>query len=163
MNLDKYTIMPNIDHLERLKRIRAAGLATRFFRGAAADTLALLPISERISQLLNYLQQHQPTNTYEMIYFVMYDIEDNRIRRTIAKYLQRKGCIRMQKSIFLGSGTLKTFREIGTALREINSMYNNNDSIMLLPVTQDLMHQLNMIGKDVDFKLTVAPPKLLII
>jgi hypothetical protein len=32
-----------------------------------------------------------------------------------------------------------------------------------LPVTQDLLHQLNMIGKNVDFKLSVAPPKVLII
>lgn len=155
--------MPTPTHQERLHRIRTAGLATRFFRGSATAVLALLPVAQRMAQLLDYLQQNQPVNTYDMIYFVMYDIEDNRIRRHIAKYLQRKGCIRMQKSIFLGSGPLREFREIGQALREINSMYHNNDSIMLLPVTQDLLHQLNMIGKDVDYKLTVAPPKLLII
>jgi CRISPR-associated endonuclease Cas2 len=154
---------PITPYQEQLRRIREAGLNTRFFRDDAAAALSILPLSQRMSELLNYLHQHQPKNEYEMIYFVMYDIEDNRIRRHIAKYLQKKGCMRMQKSIFLGSGNLKTFRQIGDALREINAMYDNHDSIMLLPVTQDLLHQLNMIGKNVDFKLSVAPPKVLII
>lgn len=150
------------DPRERFRRVKAAGLNSRYFRQGDL-ALGILPLGERIAQLLDHLQKHQPQNDRAMLFFIMYDIEDHRIRRHIAKYLQRKGCVRMQKSVFLGSGPDKLFREMAEALRDINSMYANKDSIMLFPVSTDIMNQLNMIGQNVDFKMTVAPPNVLII
>lgn len=153
---------PHNEHLIRVQRIKYAGLRTQYFRHGAPG-LALLPLSERLGQLLDYMQQKQPKNNREMTFFVMYDIEDNRIRRHLAKYLLKKGCVRMQKSVFLGSGDARVFREISGALREINEMYDNHDSIMLFPVQSDFSQHLHMIGKNVDFQFTVKPPKVLII
>jgi CRISPR-associated endonuclease Cas2 len=152
-----------IDHVERAKRVKKTGLSTRFFHEWGTGGLAILPLNERISRLLEYLHVHQPQNISDMTFFVMYDITDNKIRHHVAKYLQRKGCIRMQKSVFLGSGSTKMYKEINDTLRDINTLYHNEDSIMIFPVETDLVHQLSMIGKNVDFKFTVKPPSILII
>lgn len=151
------------DQVARLKKIRRMGLSTRFFREWGAGGLAILPLNERIERLLEYLHVHQPQNTSDMTFFIMYDITDNKIRHHVAKYLQRKGCIRMQKSVFLGSGSTKTYKEINDTLRDINTLYHNEDSIMIFPVDADLVHNLSMIGKNVDFQFTVKPPSILII
>lgn len=152
-----------IDHVARAKKIRRMGLSTRFFREWGAAGLEVLPLGERIKRVLEYLQVHQTQNASDMTFFVLYDITDNKIRHHVAKYLQRKGCIRMQKSVFLGSGNTKTYKEINDTLRDINTLYHNEDSIMIFPVDADLVHSLSMIGKNVDFQFTVKPPSILII
>jgi CRISPR-associated endonuclease Cas2 len=97
-----------------------------------------------------------------MLFFVMYDIEDHKVRHHVAKYLKKQGCTRVQKSIFLGNASMKLYREIGDTLREVNSLYTNGDSIMVLPVTKESMVQLSVIGKDLDYNMVVSPPNVLI-
>ena len=40
-----------------------------------------------------------------MLFFVMYDIESNKVRYLIAKYLERHGCTRIQVLSFLPTST----------------------------------------------------------
>lgn len=145
---------------EKVNRIRAAGLHTRYFRGWA---LGISPPQERLQRLVEYLDMHQTKNPQQMLFLIMYDIEDHKIRRHIAKYLIKKGCMRMQKSIYIGSVRDAVFQEISEALREINQMYQNNDSIVLLPVTPAVMQQINVLGKNIDFRMYIKPPTVLII
>jgi hypothetical protein len=42
-------------------------------------------------------------------------------------------------------------------------LYQNGDSILILPITRESMIQLNVIGKDLDYKMAVSPPRVLII
>lgn len=156
---------PAITFPERLRRIRQAGLHTNTPTGYMRERDRLLPdLTERVRRIEAFLQ-HQATQNdpTQMLFFVMYDIEDNRVRRHLAKYLIRQGCTRMQKSVFLGSAGYKRYREIADTLEEVNSLYENGDSILILPVTKDNMAQLNVIGKDLNYKMVVAPPKVLII
>jgi len=48
--------------------------------------------------------------TNDALQVVHYDIENNKIRNYIAKYLERKGCIRVQKSIFIAESARKKFK-----------------------------------------------------
>lgn len=144
----------------KMQRVKNAGLTTRYFRGWA---LGLHPPQERLQRLVEYLDLHQTQNQQHMLFLVMYDIEDHKIRRHIAKYLIKKGCMRMQKSVFIGSVRDAVFQEISETLREINTMYRNNDSIVLLPVTPATMQQVNVLGKNLDFRMYVKPPTVLII
>lgn len=55
-------------------------------------------------------------------YLISYDISDNRLRLKASKLLERKGCVRLQKSVFLAPNyhlkELQTLRhELAFALR----------------------------------------------
>ena len=83
----------------------------------------------------------------------MYDIESNKVRTQVVKYLIKKGCTRVQKSIFLANTRREVFDEIRADLREVQACYENNDSILLVPVSTDEIKAMNMIGQNVDFDL----------
>ena len=95
--------------------------------------------------------------TNDALQVVHYDIENNKIRNYIAKYLERKGCIRVQKSIFIAESARKKFEEIHETLREVQGKYDNNDSIFLIPVSTDHLRAMKIIGQQVDFNMIVDP------
>ena len=88
-----------------------------------------------------------------MIYFVMYDIEHDRIRSYMAKYLLSKGCIRVQKSIFLANSERVVFDEIYKNLREVQEVYDNHDSIFMVPVSQEQLMAMKVIGQNLQFDI----------
>lgn len=118
-------------------------------------------ISERIQRILGIFNR-QNGNPLRMVYFVMYDIENNKVRTLIAKYLLKKGCTRVQKSIFLADTERKIFDEIQKDLKEVQECYDNDDSILLVPVSFDLLQSMKMMGKNVDFDLILKNRNTLI-
>lgn len=88
-----------------------------------------------------------------MIYFVMYDIENNKVRSLISKYLLKKGCMRVQKSIFLADTDRKVYDDIRKDLHEVQQCYDNNDSILLVPVSTDEIQAMKIIGQNIDVDL----------
>lgn len=109
-------------------------------------------MNERVRKLLGIFK-HANQKTGQMIYFVMYDIENNKIRTYISKYLIKKGCTRIQKSIFLADSSRPEFNEIHQTLREVQEIYDNYDSIMLVPVANDQLRAMKIIGKNIDMDL----------
>lgn len=83
-------------------------------------------------------------------FFVMYDIESDKVRRLIVKYLIREGCTRIQKSIFLADRPIETYNKIKSDLAEVQEAYDNDDSIIVLPVTTDYLRMMKVIGKNID-------------
>ena len=106
----------------------------------------------RISRVLG-IMNNVKGDPKRMVYFIMYDIENNKVRKLIAKYLLKKGCTRVQKSIFLADSERSKFDEIQKDLREVQECYDNEDSILLVPVSTDLLQAMKVIGKNVDFDL----------
>ena len=95
------------------------------------------------------------------MYLIMYDIEDNRVRTNIAKYLLTKGCIRIQKSVYLARTTATIFEEINTTLADVQTAYDNHDSILLVPVQVANVSSMKIIGKDIQIQTLVDPPNTL--
>ncbi len=91
--------------------------------------------------------KRDPSN---MIFFVMYDIESNKVRTLVSKYLERKGCTRIQKSIFLADLDRSVFDEIRSDLVDVQSCYENRDSIILVPISTDYLQSMKVIGQSVD-------------
>lgn len=96
-----------------------------------------------------------------MVYLVMYDIEHNQIRTHIAKYLLSKGCIRIQKSVYVANTHQKVFKEINDTLREIQNAYDNHDSILLVPIQTSTVSSMKIIGKNINLQTIVDPPNTL--
>lgn len=85
-----------------------------------------------------------------MLFFVMYDIECDKIRRYIVKYLQKQGCVRIQKSIFLANLDVSTFNEIKQDLLDVQQAYENNDSILVVPITAEYLNSMKIIGQNIN-------------
>ena len=83
----------------------------------------------------------------------MYDITSNKVRTTIAKFLLKKGCTRVQKSIFMADMPSDEVQDIAQKLTEIQKMYDNNDSILIVPLSEDYARAMKIIGQEVDIDL----------
>lgn len=141
---------------QKLLKIKRAGLSHQRPPDAYDPEQAELPtLEERIDRIfeLYSLNQKKPTG---MIYFIMYDIENNKVRTHIAKYLKKKGCVRVQKSIFLASSEREKFNEIHQTIKEVQEFYDNNDSIFFVPVSVDQLRSMKIIGHSIDYDLIIG-------
>lgn len=138
--------------IQKLRKIKNAGLENNPPIRPKSGIDVLIPLTERIEQVLGIVKQFTK-NDNKMIYFVMYDIENNKVRTQVAKYLIKKGCTRVQKSIFLANTDRAVYNEIQTDLKEVQECYENNDSILLVPVSTDEIKAMKIIGQNVDFDL----------
>lgn len=141
--------------VEKMKKLHQAGLANSPPANRTTTIDPDLPsLSERIEKLMGFIK-HDKQNSLSMIYFVMYDIEDNKVRTQVAKYLIRKGCTRVQKSIFIANTDRTVFDEIQKDLKEVQQCYDNNDSVLLIPISTDEIRAMKLIGKNIDFDLAI--------
>ena len=88
-----------------------------------------------------------------MLFFVMYDIESNKVRRLVANYLQRKGCVRIQRSIFLADLDAKEYNTIRMDLTEVQSTYENEDSILIVPISSEYLRSMKIIGQKIELDI----------
>lgn len=109
-------------------------------------------IELRIKHILGLTERIKKTPN-KMLFFVMYDIEDNKVRRLVSKYLLRKGCTRIQKSVFLAETPIEIFSDIKNDLSEVQAAYDNNDSIIILPITTDYLRMMKIIGQNIDIDI----------
>lgn len=91
----------------------------------------------------------------------MYDIENNKIRTHIAKYLTKKGCLRIQKSVYLAKSSVSVMKDISKTLKEINEVYQNQDSIFVLPVPEEKFSNITVIGQNIEFEIVTKPKNVL--
>jgi len=145
-----------ISFAEKLIRIKRAGIDGTRPPNLPVDNIEDIPeLDKRIKNVLGIFENFKK-NKLHMIYFVMYDIEDNKIRTHIAKFLERKGCVRVQKSIFLAETSRELYDEIATTLKEVQEVYDNHDSIFLVPVSTDEIKSMRVIGQSIDFDLILG-------
>ncbi len=88
-----------------------------------------------------------------MLFFVMYDIESNKVRYNVVKYLERMGCTRIQKSIFLADLSVGVYETIKRDLAEVQSLYDNHDSIIICPISTDLLKSMKVIGLSINIDI----------
>jgi len=148
---------------ERIVKIRKAGLSRDADLTTPLFKPDILPLSERLPEVDRILQNFRHKKIDDMYAFIMYDIENDKIRTNVAKYLIRNGCTRIQKSVFLAAVKRKKFMDIYQTLKEINAMYDNEDSIFFVPVGEDILNNMKIVGKNIDFELITNPGNTLFI
>lgn len=112
----------------------------------------LATLEERIKVILDIINKREHKST-DVIFFVMYDIASNKVRRTVVKYLLRQGCYRVQRSIFLADLSAEKCALIQKDLTAVQAMYDNKDSIFIVPLSIDYIRSMKVIGENVDFDL----------
>jgi CRISPR-associated endonuclease Cas2 len=112
----------------------------------------LLSLDVRIEKVLGIVKRDdRPAGN--MIFFVMYDIEDNKVRRQVFKYLQKSGCYRVQRSVFLADLPNGKYDQIRKDLVEVQAAYENNDSILIVPISTDFLTAMKIIGQTIDIDI----------
>lgn len=116
------------------------------------DIDELPSLEERIRLILDLVNRKERDSS-NMIFFVMYDIASNKVRRAVVKYLERSGCHRVQRSIFLADTKPEMCQQIQRDLAEVQAMYDNKDSIFIVPLSIDYIRSMKVIGENIDFDL----------
>lgn len=135
---------------EKIAKIKHAGVeGSRMVSTLPTGWDTLETLEQRIAHVLGIVNNDNRKAT-DMLFFVMYDIESNKVRHQVAKYLLKMGCYRIQRSIFLADLTPERYEKIRTELTEVQSYYENEDSILIVPVSTDLLKAMRIIGKSID-------------
>ena len=135
---------------EALAKLRDSGLSgSKVISEGSEEWKTLGSVEERINYVLGLVKRESRKAT-DMLFFVMYDIESNKVRRQVSKYLERMGCHRVQRSIYLADLPMDKYDKIRTDLTEVQSFYENNDSILVVPVSTDMLRSMRIIGPSID-------------
>ncbi len=127
---------------------------------AGREEEQVVPLATRIKAALNILKD-KPVKATDMHCMIMYDIENDKVRREIAKYLLKQGCVRIQKSVYLASLRPEQFKSIFETLTEVQSYYDQVDSILLVPINISDARSMKIIGKDIQVETIIDPPNTL--
>lgn len=116
------------------------------------------PLSERI-KLISPIKR----KLFDVIYLIMYDIENNKVRKEIADYLIKIGCKRIQLSVYMHKSNRQKYNNLKSTLAEIQSLYDNFDSIILVPIGENTIEKITIIGKEINVETLICPPSTLFI
>lgn len=138
-----------ISYIDILRKLNRAGVARSPAINRPVGNISALPtLRERVDFFLGIVNKPIRPAT-NMLFFVMYDIESNKVRYLIAKYLERHGCTRIQRSIFLADLDKAIYDQIKADLTEVQSLYDNHDSIIVCPISTDQLRAMKIIGLDI--------------
>lgn len=133
--------------MRKLQRAGIQGSATPNRTVVQVDGITTL--EERVEKVLGIIRRdNRPAGN--MIFFVMYDIEDNKVRQQVSKYLLRLGCYRVQRSVFLADLPNAKYDQIRNDLTEVQAVYENKDSILIVPISTDYLTAMRIIGQTID-------------
>ena len=156
----------SFDLKAKIEKLKAAGF--NFFSTAAASyeegdvAMEMKSLPDRIGMILRIVQS-KPIKSTTMNYLILYDIEKDKVRGLIAKYLLSKGCVRIQKSVFLAHTDHQKFEEIKSTLTDINDIYHNKDSIIMVPLNVSDARSMKLIGQNVNISQIIDPPNTVFI
>ncbi len=133
-----------------MRKLKQAGISGgKTINRSPKEYDAIPDLPTRVKEIIGLINKPQrpPIN---MLFFIMYDIESNKVRYQIAKYLLRMGCFRVQRSIFLADVSTDRYNMIRRDLAEVQSLYDNHDSILIVPISTDYLQAMKIIGKSID-------------
>lgn len=94
-----------------------------------------------------------------MILWVLYDIEDDKVRTKIAKFCKQAGLYRVQFSVFLGTLDENGKDTLELQIREL--MDETRDSVYMFPMSKNELRTTVLLGKAFDKKLITDEVKAL--
>ena len=142
-----------ISFVEKMKKFERSGISGSPVPNRIGSNIDIIDsVEDRITYLFNLVRESN-RGASNMLFFVMYDIESNKVRRQVVKYLIKSGCYRVQKSIFLGDTSSDVYQQIRSDLTEVQACYENNDSILIVPISTDYLSSMKVIGQKIDVDL----------
>ena len=142
-----------LTYLQKLRKLKTSGLEHSPVINREANDLDALPtLEERVRTILGIIKKREIIAN-DMLFFFFFYIESNKVRYNIVKYLERMGCFRIQKSIFLANLSMEKYEDIKHDLAEVQDLYENHDSIIVCPVSSDYLSSMKVIGQSINLDL----------
>jgi CRISPR-associated endonuclease Cas2 len=140
--------------VQKMQKLKNAGISNSNMvdMNVKRDIDNIPDLRERVQQILGIINNSSRPIT-NMLFFVMYDIESDKVRAQVFKYLIREGCTRVQRSIFLADLDAITYNKIRDDLAEVQSLYDNHDSIIIVPISTDYLKAMKVIGQTIDIDI----------
>lgn len=139
-----------LHYLEVLRKLQRSGLDDSPVINRQTIRVDDLPtLQQRIETILGFIHQTKKQRG-KMLFLIMYDIESNKVRYNIVNYLERMGCYRIQKSIFMANLSMEKYERIKSDMVEVQSLYENHDSIIVCPVSSDMLRSMKIIGQNIN-------------
>ena len=151
----KYTDLPFVEVMRLLKQSTMD--TSKPLKNVPVDKEKLEQtetLEQRVEKIFGIVDKNKRKST-DMLFFVMYDIESNKVRNLVFKYLKKSGCINIQNSVFLGDLEGDKFNKIKEDLRQVQACYDNNDSILIVPISTDYLKAMKIIGKQIDVDIVM--------
>jgi len=79
---------------------------------------------------------------------ICYDISANGLRTKISRRILEAGLERVNRSVYLGEIKDSDLRRLTTWLRQVMEKATSDDSLLILPVTQHQVWQMEMLGRN---------------
>lgn len=143
---------PPLTLLEQMQKLKAARLVRPPVRpedDADRSEPDIGSVEERVKKILGIIDRKKKIAN-RMLFFVMYDIESNKVRTLVHKYLKRMGCTPIQRSIFLADAPVETYNRIKEDLAAVQEAYDNDDSILVVPLSTDYLKMMKIIGHKIE-------------
>lgn len=137
----------SLTFVQKMDKLLSGGMLHNKRASTVASDIA--PLEERVKKILG-IAERLKKDKGRMLFFVMYDIESDKVRTQVVRYLERSGCTRIQRSIFLADAEISVYEKIKDDLAYVQSVYDNEDSIIVLPVTTDYLRMMKIIGKNIE-------------
>lgn len=149
--------------LKELARLRKAAISGGdVICGPRVDVDGLPSLQQRLAKIFGFMRDSDK-KPGKMTFFVMYDIASDKVRTLVAKYLERLGLSRVQKSVFMGCADAKVYDTPKENLAEVQAAYANDDSIIVIPVSADMTKSMQLIGRELDIDIITQSHNLIII
>lgn len=140
----------NITFVETMSKFYHAGIEGSLAPNRLPMNMdGMASIDERIEKILGVVND-KSRSASRMLFFVMYDITSNKVRNQVVKYLIKKGCTRIQRSIFLADLESSVYEQIKSDLTEVQAAYENYDSILVVPISTDYLKAMRVIGQSIE-------------
>jgi len=136
---------------EHMEKLYSSGLPRN--KPPVSPVDGLVSLEQRVQEIFGIINKKH--SQIYMTFFVMYDIENDKVRNQVVKYLLRKGCMRIQKSIFLADLKHEIYAQIKDDLAAVQACYENDDSIIVCPISTDYLRALRIIGKNIDVDIVL--------
>jgi CRISPR-associated protein Cas2 len=94
-----------------------------------------------------------------MIAWVIYDIENDKVRSKVAKFCKQAGLYRVQLSVFLGSLDAEQKDVLSLQVEELINA--DRDKVYIFPMTKAELQQTILLGQAFDKKLITDEIKAL--
>ena len=98
-----------------------------------------------------------------MIFLLLYDIGNDKMRGLLSKYIEGKGGFRIQKSTFLINSDSEIFNEIYSSVTCLEEYCEKNDSIIIVQIPMANAQTIKTIGKKIPLSRILKTEKTIFV
>lgn len=146
---------------EEQEKPKAPAQRTKRKQGPRKDP-EQITIDKKMAHVQDVFTSDKLKTKQYMVYMICYDITNNKLRKKIADYLEERGCQRVQKSVFMGEMHAKQSKKLHQTLLDIQEVFGEDDTIIMMPVSESNVQSMKMIGREVDMAFSLSRQNVLL-